>query len=120
MLSGTNQLSGEASEQSPVHLEPDVELLLASAKAIQRLIAERTALRERVTALEDELWALRQQTTLVHDGYRKLTDEFVTQFKLIDSAVRNLVRDKEGSRRDSLPQPPSMQRSESDHPPAAA
>ena len=95
MLSGMNR--DETPEQSALHLEPDVELLLASANAIQRLIAERMALRERVTILENELRSLRQQTTLFHDGYRKLTDEFVTQFKLIDNAVSNMIRGPVGA-----------------------
>lgn len=73
--------------------EPDVELLLASSNAIQRLIAERHVLRERVMTLEHELQTLRSQAILVNDSYRKLADEFVTQFKLIDSAVSNLFQE---------------------------
>lgn len=95
MSSGMNYAKGEAADQSALHLEPDVELLLASSNAIQRLIAERMALRERVTILQNELRSLRQQTTLVHDGYRKLTDEFVTQVKLLDNAVHNMFREPE-------------------------
>jgi hypothetical protein len=30
---------------------------------------------------------------LIHDSYRRLTNEFVTQFQLIDNAVSNFVRD---------------------------
>jgi len=70
----------------------DIErLLLASAGAIQRLVAERNALRSRVDVQERELTRLRHQTTLIHDSYRRLTTEFVTQFQLIDSAVSNFV-----------------------------
>lgn len=113
MPHGINQ--GDTTEQSALHLEPDVELLLASSKAIQRLIAERMALREQVAILENELRSLRQQTTLVHDGYRKLTDEFVTQFKLLDSAVGNMFREPTKATMD-----PSQQRPGSDRSSAAA
>ena len=72
----------------------DIErLLLASAGAIQRLVAERNALRSRVDVQERELTRLRHQTTLIHDSYRRLTTEFVTQFQLIDSAVSDLFRE---------------------------
>ncbi|SRR5436309_2936035 len=72
----------------------DIELvLLASANAIQRLIAERNALRSRVDHLERELTRLRDQSTLVYDSYRRLTTEFVTQFQLIDSAIGDLFRE---------------------------
>ena len=68
----------------------DVETLLAGANAIQRLVAERDALSSRVDILERELTLLRERTTLVHNSYRTLTTEFVTQFQLLDSAVGSL------------------------------
>ena len=68
-------------------------MLLASAGAIQRLIAERNTLRSRVEAQERELTRLQRHVTLIHDSYRRLTSEFVTQFQLIESAVSNFVRD---------------------------
>jgi len=72
----------------------DIELLLlASAGAIQRIIAERNALRSRAQAQERELRRLRHQVSLIHDSYRRLTTEYMTQFQLIDSAVSNFVRD---------------------------
>lgn len=80
-------------ELAKANYEQDVELLLASANAIQRLVAERQMLRDRVLTLEHELRSLRGHATLVNDSYRNLTDEFVTQFKLIDSAVSNLFRE---------------------------
>jgi hypothetical protein len=74
----------------------DIELwLLAGAGAIQHLIAERNALRSRANALEHELTRLRQHVTLIHDSYRRLTTEYVTQFQLIDSAVSNFIREPE-------------------------
>ena len=74
--------------------EQDMELvLLASAGAIQRLIAERNTLRARVEAQERELTRLQRHVALIHDSYRRLTNEFVTQFQLIDNAVSNFVRD---------------------------
>jgi len=74
--------------------EQDIELvLLASAGAIQRLVAERNTLRVRVEAQERELTRLQRHVALIHDSYRRLTNEFVTQFQLIDNAVSNFVRD---------------------------
>lgn len=71
----------------------DVErMLLEAANAIQRLIAERRALRHRVDALESELARLRERTTLIHDSYRRLTTEFNTQLQLLDSEINNLFR----------------------------
>jgi hypothetical protein len=77
----------EAAEK-PARIGEDIELLLASAGAIQRLVAERNELRSRVVTLERQL----HQITLVHDCYRRLTTEFVTQFQLVDSAVGDLLR----------------------------
>jgi hypothetical protein len=72
----------------------DVELLLlAGANAIQRLISERNALRSRADAQERELTRLRHHVTLIHDSYRRLTSEYVTQFQLLESAVSNFVRE---------------------------
>jgi len=73
----------------------DIEhALLASASAVQRLVAERDAFRSRVETLQSELTLLRQQTTLIHDSYRRLTTEYITQFRLIDSAVTNLFGER--------------------------
>jgi hypothetical protein len=83
----------EAAETPAQMGEPnsgDIELLLATAGAIQRLLAERNALRTRVDTLERDL----HQTTLVHECYRKITTEFVTQFQLIDSVVRDVFRER--------------------------
>jgi hypothetical protein len=69
--------------EKPAHLpisEHDIEVLLASANAIQRLIDERNALRNHVDLLERELVRLREQTTL----YRRLTREFMSQVQLVE------------------------------------
>ena len=108
------EMAGEEPARSAPHLEPepDVELLLASANAIQRLVAERRALLERVATLETELRFLRQRTNLVHDSYRKLTDEFVAQFKLIDAAVSNMfLAPAEGATEQPAPLTPDPDRS---------
>ena len=60
--------------------EQDIEVLLASANAIQRLIDERNALRNHVDKLERELARLRDQASL----YRKVTGEFISQVQFID------------------------------------
>lgn len=119
------QMTGGMSEagdpaQAAQHSEPDIELLLASANAIQRLIAERKALRDQVTILEIELRSLRQQGMLIHGSYRTLTDEFVTQFKLIDSAVSNLFQAPAPSASASPPEQLSVQTPGSDRSSAAA
>ena len=68
--------------------EQDIErVLLSAAGAIQRLVAQRNALRSRVDTLERELTRLRHQTLLIHDSYRTLTTEFITQFQVIDKAI---------------------------------
>jgi hypothetical protein len=90
---------GEAAEKSGAETghqrsKQDIELLLlATAGAIQRLIAERNALRSRAEAQERELALLQRNVALIHDSYRRLTTEFMTQFQLIDSAVGNFVRE---------------------------
>ena len=90
---------GEAAEKSGAetgdqHSKQDIErLLLASAGTLQRLIAERNALRSRAEEQERALTLLRRNIALIHDSYRRLTAEFMTQFQLIDSAVGNFVRE---------------------------
>jgi hypothetical protein len=96
---GAFGVMGEAAEKSGAETgqqgsKQELELmLLASAGAIQRLIAERNALRSRADAQERELTLLRRNVALIHDSYRRLTTEFMTQFQLIDSAVGNFVRE---------------------------
>jgi hypothetical protein len=72
----------------------DVErLLLESASAIQRFIAERNSLRNQVDSLERESARLRHQTKLIYDSCRRLSSEFVTQLQLLDSDVTGLFRE---------------------------
>lgn len=83
-----------STEIEPADSDQDIELLLlAAAGAVQRLFAERTALRNRTAAQERELTRLRAQVGLIHDGYRRLTTEFVTQFQLMEEAVDDFVRE---------------------------
>jgi hypothetical protein len=88
---------GEAAEDSGAETghqssKQDIErLLLDSAGVLQRLIAERNALRSRAEAQERQLTLLRRNVALIHDSYRRLTTEFMTQFQLIDSAVGSFV-----------------------------
>lgn len=69
-------------------------LLLSSAEAIQRLIAERDALRAQVGTQARELGQLQRHVALFHDSYRRLTSEFVTQFQLIDDALSGIAGGK--------------------------
>ena len=73
--------------------EHDIEVLLASANAIQRLIDERNVLRSRVDSLERELARLGHQTRVIVNNYRRLATEYISQFQLIDSEVSNLFRE---------------------------
>ena len=104
-----NEAAEEPSTQTgQLDAERDIELvLLASAGAIQRLVAERNALRSRADAQERELTRLRHHVTLIHDSYRRLTTEYVTQFQLIDSVVSNFVRESPEPRdtRSAEPEP---------------
>jgi hypothetical protein len=82
--------------------DQDVErLLLAASSAIQRLFGERRALRDRVGAQEKEITRLRAHVSLIHDSYRRLTSEFVTQFRLMEDAVDSFVEPFEQAARDS-------------------
>jgi len=70
----------EAAER-PAHRpisDQDIEVLLASANAIQRLIDERNTLRSRVDTLERELARLGHQTRLIVNNYRRLTTECIS------------------------------------------
>jgi hypothetical protein len=72
--------------------EREIErLLLDAAGALQRLVAERDALKSRVEAQERELNRLQKHVALFHDSYRRLTSEFITQSQLIDNAVSSFV-----------------------------
>ena len=110
-MSGMHIITVAEEANAPVHppdSEEDIErLLLTSANAIQRLVSGRNALRSRVEILERELTGLRQQTTLVHDSYRTLTTEFITQFQLIDRAVNDLFREPSESAESSPAEQPA-------------
>ena len=80
-------------QQGPDH---DERLALAAAAAIQRLVAERNALRSHAAAQERELARLRRNFTLIRDSYRRLTSEFVTQLQHIDSVGGNVVEEPTG------------------------
>ena len=72
--------------------EREVErLLLDAAGALQRLVAERDALKARVETQERELTRLQEHIALFHDSYRRLTTEFIAQSQLIDGAVSRFV-----------------------------
>ena len=73
--------------------EHDIEVLLASANAIQRLIDERNVLRSRVDVLERELARVGHQARLILNNYRRLATEYISQLHLIDSEVDNLFRE---------------------------
>jgi hypothetical protein len=70
----------------------DERLALAAAAAIQRLIAERNALRSQAVAQARELMRLRHHISLIRDSYRRLTAEFVTQLELADSVVSHVLQ----------------------------
>jgi hypothetical protein len=110
----------EAAEK-PAHRpisDQDIEVLLASANAIQRLIDERNALRTRVDTLESELARLRHQTRLIVNNYRRLTTEYISQFQLIDSEV-SLFREPTESAKSSPADQPA-EAADPEFPPTAA
>jgi hypothetical protein len=119
-LQGTHHRMSEAAEKPayrPIS-EQDIEVLLASANAIQRLIDERNALRSRVDTLERELARLGEQTRVIVNNYRRLTTEYVSQFQLIDSEVRNLFREPTEAGEKPADQP--AEAADSEFPPPAA
>ena len=71
--------------------DEDEHVALAAAMAIQRLIADRNALRNHAAAQERELTRLRRHIALIRDSYLRLTSEFVTQLQHIDNAVSSVV-----------------------------
>jgi uncharacterized protein with von Willebrand factor type A (vWA) domain len=73
--------------------DEDERLALAAATAIQRLIADRNAVRRQAVAQEHELTRLRRHIALIRDSYRRLTSEFVTQLQHIDSAVSSAIQE---------------------------
>jgi hypothetical protein len=85
--------AAENPTQDQPDVNRDVELLLASANAIQRLVAERGALCSRVAVLEREVDLLRQ----AHNSYRTVATEFVTQFQVIEGAVGKLFSEPSSS-----------------------
>lgn|SRR5512143_2746985 len=78
-------------------LEEDERLALAAANAIQRLIAERNALRHKAEAQNRELLRVYRQIALIRDSYRRLTLEFVTQLQHIDTVVAGVFPDSSGA-----------------------
>jgi hypothetical protein len=73
--------------------DEDERLALAAAAAIQRLIADRNAVRSHAAEQERELTRLRRHIALIRDSYRRLTSEFVTQLQHIDSAVSSVIQE---------------------------
>jgi hypothetical protein len=76
--------------------DQDERLALAAAAAIQRLVAERNAIRSHAVAQARELSRLRNHFTLIRDSYLRLTAEFVTQLQHVDSAVSMVVQGPAG------------------------
>ena len=73
--------------------DEDERLALAAATAIQRLIADRNAVRSHAAAQERELTRLRRHIALIRDSYRRLTSEFTTQLQHIDSVVSSAIHE---------------------------
>ena len=60
---------------------------LSAVGAIERFIAERNALRERVRAQDRELSLLREHVSVMRNSYRRLANEVVTQLEIVDNLV---------------------------------
>jgi len=112
----------EAAEK-PAHRpisDQDIEVLLASANAIQRLIDERNTLRSRVDTLERELARLGHQTRLIVNNYRRLTTECISQFQLIDSEVSDLHQEQPTESAEWSPAEQPAEAADPEFPPPAA
>jgi predicted nuclease with TOPRIM domain len=71
--------------QRPLHSDEEtLQLALAAAEAIKRLIAERDELRGRLVSQELEVARLREHVGLIRDSYRRLAHELVSQLELVD------------------------------------
>ena len=77
----------------PLASDEDEHVALAAATAIQRLIADRKALRNHAAAQERELTRLHRHIALIRDSYRRLTCEFVTQLQHVDNAVSSVIQE---------------------------
>jgi len=64
--------------------EDAVQLALAAAEAIKLVVAERTALRNLLTAKEAEVARLREHIGMIRDSYRRLANELASQIELVD------------------------------------
>lgn len=81
--------------------DQDIETAaVAGAAAVQRLIADRTQLRARLSLQEQELAAsrvaqdeLRRRLTLLHQRYIDLARKVVSQLEQFDVAIRELLQD---------------------------
>jgi hypothetical protein len=98
---GQHRLMSDAAQEPNAQIgqldsDQDEPLVLAAAAAIQRLIAERNALRSHAAAQEQELTRLRRHFTLIRNSNRRLTSEFVTQLQLLDSAAGTVVQEPRG------------------------
>jgi hypothetical protein len=68
-----------------VHSDEDtVQLALAAAEAIKRLVAERAALRNLLAAKEAEVARLRGHIAKIRDSYGRLANELASQIELVD------------------------------------
>lgn len=86
--------------EKPAHRpisEQDIEVLLASANAIQRLIDERNVLRERVDTLEREMERFVHQTRLIINNYQRVATECISQFQRIDKETSDFFRERSES-----------------------
>ncbi len=81
--------------------DQDIETAaVAGAAAVQRLIADRTQLRARLSLQEQELAAsraaqddIRRRLTLLHQRYIELARKVVGQLEQFDVALRDLLQD---------------------------
>jgi len=76
--------------------EETMRLALAAADAIKRLVADRAALRSRLSAREAELARLRQHVDLIRNNYRKLASELVAQLEIVDKIESDDAKDTDG------------------------
>ena len=81
----------------PVHSDDEmVQLALAAAEAIKRLVAERAALRNLLAGKEAEVARLRDHIGKIRDSYGRLANELASQIELVDKIESDVRQETAG------------------------
>jgi hypothetical protein len=84
-------------QMHPVHSDDEtVQLALAAAEAIKRLVAERATLRNLLAAKEAEVARLRDHIGKIRDSYGRLANELASQIELVDKLESDVRQETAG------------------------